>query len=93
MRKLLVIVGLILTGCSGVGNVLPTGVDTYTVSCTGNYSAWSEVKALCTRRANEFCESQKNLMAVISWDTHGVRGWSPQEAELTFKCSSQTPAK
>ncbi len=32
MRKLFVILGLVLTGCSTVGDVMPTGVDTYTVS-------------------------------------------------------------
>ncbi len=92
MKKLLAIVSLILTGCSYAGNVLPTGADTNVVSCTGHHSSWSTVKVKCIEQANEFCGSKKQHMKIISWDTHGVRGWSPQEAELTFTCSSQTPA-
>lgn len=95
MRRLFVLLGLVLTACSSVGEVLPTGADTYTVSSRmgGQFPAWSEVKSLSIKRANEFCRSQNKQMTVVSWDTHGARGWTPLEAELTFKCSSQSSSQ
>ena len=78
---------LFLVGCASVGDVLPIGVDTYTVSSriSGGRS-WPKVKALGIERANEFCEEKSKRMEVINWTTHGVRGWSPLDAELSFKC-------
>lgn len=95
MKNFFVIFGLVLAGCSTVGDVLPTGVDTYTVSSRmgGQLPAWSEVKALSIQRANEFCGNQNKRMTVVKWETHGARGWTPLDAELTFKCSSQPPAE
>lgn len=88
MSKLFLIVILIFTGCSTVGNVLPIGGDNYTVTTSGHYKSWSELKASGIQRANEFCAKQNKQMEVIGWETYGVRGWSPQEAELTFICSN-----
>lgn len=95
MRKLFVLLGLVLTACSSVGNVLPVGVDTYTVSSSMSrvLPSWPEVKAMSTQRAIEFCGSQNKRMTVVGWETHGMVGWSPLDAELTFKCSSQSPTE
>ncbi len=90
MKKIVVLLAIALFGCSSVGEVLPTGVDTYTVSSRmgGQFPAWSEVKALGIKRANEYCDGQHKQMTVVSWQTHGARGWTPLDAELTFKCVS-----
>ena len=93
MRKLLLIMLLILTGCSTVGNVLPVTGNTFTVTTSGHYTSWSELKASSIQGANEFCKKQNKHMGVVGWETHGVRGWSPQEAELTFKCSAELPTE
>jgi len=93
MKRLLLIMLLILTGCSTVGNVLPISGDTYRVTTSGNYTSWSGLKTSSIQRANEYCIEQNKQMAVVGWETHGVRGWSPQEAELTFKCSTEPPAE
>ena len=66
-------------------------VDTYTVSSSGHYQSWTDLKTLCVQRANEFCAAQKKHVSVVSTDTHGVRGWSPQEYEFTFKCLQLPP--
>jgi uncharacterized protein YceK len=86
MRKFLLLLIFVLAGCSSVGPVLPVGGDTYMVSSSGHYKSWTDLKTLCVERANEFCASQKKQVSVLSFDTHGVRGWSPQEYEFTFKC-------
>jgi hypothetical protein len=90
----IVTLGLVLQACSTVGEVIPTGPDTYTVSSRmgGQLPAWSEVKALGLKRANEFCDAQKKQMTVVSWETHGARGWTPLDAELTFKCMDRATA-
>lgn len=89
--KLFLIMLLILTGCSTVGTVLPVSGDTYMVTTSGHYTSWSELKASSIQRANDFCAKQNKHIEVVGWETHGVRGWSPQEAELTFKCSTVLP--
>ncbi len=86
MRILLMLLCLTMTGCSSVGTVIPVGGDTYMISSSGHYQAWTDLKTLCIERANEFCASQKKQVSVVNSDTHGVRGWSPQEVEFTFKC-------
>ncbi|MBA4390900.1 MAG: hypothetical protein C0399_08165 [Syntrophus sp. (in: bacteria)] len=93
MRKLLLVTLLILTGCSTVGNVIPISGDTYTVTSSGHYTSWSGLKTEGIQLANEFCAKKNKHMAIVSWETHGVRGWSPQEAELTFKCSTELPTE
>lgn len=81
-----------LSACSIVGKVLPVSPDTYTVGSQMGGQFWtfrpsfSEVKALAINRANEFCTTKNKTMAIVSWDTHGLRGFTPLEAELTFKC-------
>ena len=92
MKKFVGIVGLFLAACSTVGEVMPIGVDTYTVAgrMGGQLPAWSEVKGLAIKRANEFCDSKNKTMTVVGWETHGARGWTPLDAELTFKCEPNT---
>jgi hypothetical protein len=43
-------------------------------------------KATSLERANEYCTSRGKQMHQVDMQTHGVRGWTPQEAELTFSC-------
>ena len=86
MKKVILLACLLLTGCSSVGSVLPVGGDTYMVSSSGHYQSWTDLKTLCVQRATEFCATQKKHVSIVSTDTHGVRGWSPQEYEFNFKC-------
>lgn len=97
VRKLITINGwlvmvLLIASCSTVGDVMPISPTTYTVASQkgGQFwtlgPSWSDVKALSINRANEFCTEQKKQMEVVGWETHGVRGFSQLNAELTFKC-------
>jgi len=94
MKLLIALVAVALCACSSVGEVLPTGANTFTVSCgmSGNFPSWPEVKALCIKRANEYCDKRNKTMTVGSWDTHGARGWTPLNAELAFTCATQEAA-
>ena len=77
-----------LTGCSSVSDVAPVGKDTFRVSSEmgGQLPSWSDVKALSIAKANEHCRAMGAYMEEVRWDTHGARGWTPLNAELTFIC-------
>lgn len=79
---------LALSGCASVSDVMPVGKDTYRVSSemAGNFPSWPEVKGLSLKRANEYCDGLGRYMKEVDWETHGARGWTPLNAELTFEC-------
>jgi hypothetical protein len=83
---------LALAGCQSVSEVVPAGNGTYMVGSEvrGGFSSWAEVRALTLKRANEYCAGLGKEMQQVDSKTRGARGWTPQEAELTFKC---VPAK
>ena len=92
--KIIILMLLILTisSCASVSEVRPVGKDTYRVSSemSGNFPSWSEVKDLSLKRANEYCNGMKSYMVEGKWETHGARGWTPLNAELTFQCLADT---
>lgn len=93
MKKMLVLISLVLSGCSTVGDVMPISGDTYSVTTSGHHTSWAGLKASSIQSARSFCEAQNKQMALVGWDTNGIRGWTPQEAELTFNCLAQLPSK
>lgn len=84
-----VLFALSLQACVSLSTspVTQTGRDTYVVAAkaSGN-AAWNDVKMLALADAGKHCEPKKLNMVPIQILTSGVRGWSPQEARLTFKC-------
>ncbi|CAG9269805.1 conserved exported hypothetical protein [Paraburkholderia caribensis] len=78
----------LLTGCTSVSEVTPAGDGRYTVTTQvrGGMTPWGEVKASSLKRADDYCRKQGMQMHQVDMQTHGVRGWTPQEAELTFAC-------
>lgn len=92
--KARVLVGLItitLLGCASTSEVMPVGKDTYRVSAEmgGQLPSWADVKGLALTEANKFCQEKNMYMEEGGWETHGARGWTPLNAELTFKCISE----
>jgi len=78
----------LIAGCSTVSDVVPIGRDTYMVGSTarGGLTGDAEVKALAVRRANEYCAEQGKRAQVLSSSSRGVQMWTPQNAEVQFKC-------
>lgn len=78
----------LLAACQSVSNVTPAGNGTYMVGSEvrGGFSSWAEVRALTLNRATEYCGAQGKDMEQVDSKTRGARGWTPQEAELTFRC-------
>ena len=96
MRVFIVaILTIAISGCSSVSEVMPVGKDTYRVSSEmgGQFPSWSDVKGLSLKRANGFCSEKGRYMEEGKWVTHGARGWSPLNAELTFRCRSNSTDK
>jgi hypothetical protein len=92
MRNILVLISsLFFIGCSSISNVIPVGKDTYRVSSemSGQFPSWSDVKGLSLSKANEFCNAKGMYMKEGDWETHGARGWTPLNAELTFTCIAE----
>lgn len=77
-----------LAACTSVFEVAPAGDANYTVTTQvrGGMTPWGEIKASSLKRADEYCRQQGKRMHQVDMQTHGVRGWTPQEAELTFSC-------
>lgn len=92
--RTLIFLGLVisvLAGCASTSEILSVGKNTYRVSAEmgGQFPSWSDVKGLALTKANEFCQSKNMYMVEKGWETHGSRGWTPLNAELTFTCSSE----
>lgn len=89
MRIAIGVVTCVVTACTSVSDVTPAGDGNYTVTTQvrGGMTPWGEVKATSLKRADEYCRGQGKRMHQVNMQTHGVRGWSPQEAELTFACT------
>lgn len=79
---------LLLSACSTVSEVVPTGKDTYMVgsNARGGFTSDAEVKALAVKRANEHCAEQGKRAQVLSSTSSGVQMWTPQNAEVQFAC-------
>ncbi|MGY2492368.1 hypothetical protein [Cupriavidus sp. CP313] len=93
MKKILLVAlasaSLMLVACQSVSSVVPAGNGTYMVGSEvrGGFSSWAEVRALTLNRASEYCAGQGKEMEQVDSKTRGARGWTPQEAELTFRCN------
>ena len=87
-RILLSSIAFMLVSCASVSEVIQMGKNTYTVSSSmsGNFPSWSEVKQLALKEAVKKCKSINLYTEVVKYETHGARGWTPLNVELTFKC-------
>ena len=79
---------LTCTACASVSNVSTVGKDTYTVGSDsrGGFQSWAEVKAMAIQKAEAHCTSLGKHVSDVKTETHGARGWTPMEAEVTFRC-------
>ncbi|RDU96959.1 hypothetical protein [Trinickia dinghuensis] len=79
---------IVVAGCTTISDVTSAGDGNYTVTTQvrGGMTPWGEVKASSLKRADEYCRQQGKQMHPVDMQTHGVRGWTPQEADRTFSC-------
>ena len=88
MRKFLIIAAAAIAGCTTMSDVMQIGPDTYIVSTTarGGFTTDTEVKSTVIRKAQAHCGSMGRQMQMVTSNNSGTQGWTPQNAEVTFKC-------
>jgi hypothetical protein len=84
----------LLAGCASHTEVTSLGSGRYMVGYQekSKFNSWTEIKAITVKDADDFCAKQGQTVDVIDITTHGVRGFSPQGAEATFRCASRPVA-
>ena len=85
----LVILSLLISGCAGVTDVVPTGKDTYMVASHGTmgWSSGGAQKAQAFTQANEFCQKMGKVVEVISTSDSGNGGFGKiSSGQIDFKC-------
>ena len=82
----------LLAGCATHTEVIAIGADRYMVGFQqkGGFDSWTEIKANAIALANDYCAKRDQVVEVLDTKTSGVRGWSPQNVELTFTCRTRS---
>jgi hypothetical protein len=88
MRGSSCIIALFVVGCATTSDVVPMGTDKYMVGyqVRGGLTSWGEVKATAVQKATTFCLGKDKKIEVLDIQTSGAQGWTPQNADVTFKC-------
>lgn len=78
-----------LAACTSITPITPAGQDTYLVGVTqrGGFHSFAKVKAKALQQAATYCDKRGQHMQEVETETHGVRGWTPQEQDVTFRCA------
>lgn len=79
-------VAALLSGCTTTTPVQPVGRDRFMLSSTvrGGFTTDGQIKTDLMDRARVFCG--KKEMVLESSTSGGTQGWTPQTADLLFKC-------
>lgn len=88
-RPLLLFAGVgLAAGCTTISEVQPIGQGRYMVgtSARGGFTSDTEVKAGALSKARDYCARERKEMALLHSSSSGTQGWTPQNAEVTFKC-------
>jgi hypothetical protein len=89
MKHALILAPLFLfVACATVSDITPLGAEKYMVGSQvrGGLTSWAEVKAMAVKRATDFCTAKNMKIEVLNMETSGAQGWTPQNADVTFKC-------
>jgi hypothetical protein len=86
MRLTILAVAATIAGCTSMTPIQPVGKDRFMVSSTtrGGLTTDGQIKADLLDRARAFCG--KKEMVLESSTSSGTQGWTPQTAEVLFKC-------
>jgi hypothetical protein len=78
----------LMLGCASVSDVVPLGAGKYMVGShvRGGLTSWAEVKAMAVKEATNYCAAKNMKVEVLDIETKGAQGWTPQNADITFKC-------
>lgn len=82
----IIALALLSAGCTTTTPIQPVGRDRFMLSSTarGGFTTDGQIKADLVDRARAFCG--KKEMVLESSTSGGTQGWTPQTAEVLFKC-------
>lgn len=88
MRLAALSLAVVLGGCTTMSDVQSIGQGRYMVgtSVRGGFTSDTDVKAGALARARSFCSSTSKEMVLLNSSSSGTQGWTPQNAEVSFKC-------
>lgn len=86
MKRLLILALLPVAACTTTTPIQPVGKDRFMLSSTtrGGFTTDGQIKQELLARAREFCG--KKEMVLESSTSGGTQGWTPQTAEVLFRC-------
>lgn len=86
MKRLLFLALLPLAACTTTTPIQPVGKDRFMLSSTtrGGFTTDGQIKQELLAWAREFCG--KKEMVLESSTSGGTQGWTPQTAEVLFRC-------
>jgi hypothetical protein len=87
----MLVLPLILSGCSVSSTIINHGPDTYLISVDDPSSAHSfgELQARAATEAEAHCSKQGKTMRAISISNSGSPGYTTTNASLSFTCISK----
>lgn len=83
----------LLAGCVTITPVTDLGAGRYMVAVQmkGDPSkGWTDVKIMAIDQARQSCTAKGLDLEVVGTEELGVRGFSPMNVEVTFKCNAKT---
>ena len=95
MKRLIIIVALLLTGCASTGVVL-IEKDIYMVakrSAQVGFGPSYGVKADVYQEANDFCAKQNKKLETVKLDMEDGGFARPASVSLQFRCGSDSTSK
>jgi hypothetical protein len=80
--------------CQSMSDPVSMGKDTYMISASarGGFSSNGELLAQTVQKAGEFCQAQGLKVQVMNTQATGVRGWTPQDNQVVFRCLADDDA-
>lgn len=79
-----------LGGCVSTSDVTPMGRDTFMVGTDvtigSGFTSTTSLASKNLKSANAYCAARGQVMVPDSVQNQGVRGFTPVESNLTFRC-------
>jgi hypothetical protein len=89
MRKAMLIVLIALCGCTSVGEVVPTGRNSYLLTvegCDGALLYGASCATTAIKAANSYCQRQ-GLVATVAHLNETQQWGTPQHGQVQFLCT------
>ncbi|AHC46192.1 hypothetical protein U2261_14140 [Achromobacter xylosoxidans] len=85
----------LLTACSSMSEVTPTGKNSYSVTYSSGTQllTWVEIKNQALQRADQYCQSIGRKLQKPAITSNHATGLGSKRATVTFECGEVPPPK